>query len=125
MREMVCALVDFIYRAHTPSLTESDLDVMDDDLRIFHQHKSLLVGPVYNKADHFNKIAKLRMLQHWTHAIQELGTLDRYNTEAPEHLHIKYAKVLWWSLNKVKPLPQLVTYIQQQEVICVHQAYLK
>jgi hypothetical protein len=125
MREMVRALVDFIYQAHAPSLTESNLDAMDDDLHIFHQRKSLLVGLVYNKADHFNKIAKLHMLRHWTHAIRELGTLDRYNTEALEHLHIEYAKVPWQSLNKVKPLPQMVTYIQWQEVIHVHQVYLE
>ncbi|KAG8700080.1 hypothetical protein FRC11_013227, partial [Ceratobasidium sp. 423] len=112
MREMVHRLIDFMYRAQAPSLTESDLDVMDNDLRIFHHHKGLLVGPVYDKVKHFDKIAKLHMLRHWTHTIRELGTPDGYNTEGPEHLHIEYAKVPWRALNKVKPLPQMVTYIQ-------------
>ncbi|CCO37629.1 hypothetical protein BN14_11786 [Rhizoctonia solani AG-1 IB] len=124
MREMVRALVDFIYRSHAPSLTESDLREMDNDLQIFHQHKVLLVGPIYKEVEHFNKIAKLHMLRHWTHAIRELGTPDGYNTEGPEHLHIEYAKVPWRASNKVKPLPQMITYIQRQEAIRVHRAYL-
>ncbi|CAE7232083.1 unnamed protein product [Rhizoctonia solani] len=123
-REMVRALVDFMYRAHAPSLTESDLNAMDDDLRIFHRHKNLLVGPVYEEADHFDKIPKLHMLRHWTYLIRELGTPDGYNTEAPEHLHIEYAKVPWRASNKVRPLPQMVTYIQRQEAIRVHRALL-
>ncbi|KAG8729160.1 hypothetical protein FRC11_009383 [Ceratobasidium sp. 423] len=76
MREMVHRLIDFMYRAQAPSLTESDLDAMDNNLCIFHHHKGLLVGPVYDKVKHFDKIAKLHMLQHWTHAIRELGDQD-------------------------------------------------
>jgi hypothetical protein len=124
LRDMVRALVDFMYRAQAPSLTESDLIAMDDDLRTFHRHKKLLVGPVYEKADHFDKIPKLHMLRHWTHLIRELGAPDGYNTEAPEHLHIEYAKVPWRASNKVKPLPQMVTYIQRQEAIRVHRGLL-
>jgi hypothetical protein len=117
MREMVRALTDFMYRAQVPSLSKSNLNAMDSDLHIFHHHKGLLVGPVYDKAEHFNKITKLHMLRHWTHSIRELGTPDGYNTEGLEHLHIEYAKVLWRVSNKVRPLPQMVTYIQCQEAI--------
>ncbi|KAG8731449.1 hypothetical protein FRC11_004123, partial [Ceratobasidium sp. 423] len=124
MREMVRALVDFMYRAQAPSLSDSDLNAMDSDLRTFHHHKGLLVGPIYDEAEHFDKISKLHMLRHWTHAIRELGTPDGYNTEGPEHLHIEYAKVPWRASNKVRPLPQMVTYIQRQEAIRVHRAYL-
>lgn len=60
------------------------------------------------------------MLRHYTHLICQLGTLDSYNTEASEHLHIEYAKVPWHVLNKVKPLPQLVKYVQHQEAIQIH-----
>ncbi|KAG8685933.1 hypothetical protein FRC11_009821 [Ceratobasidium sp. 423] len=102
---MVCALVNFMYRAQATSLTDANLDVFKEE-------------------GCFNKIAKLHMLQHWTHTIRELGAPDGYNTEAPEHLHIEYAKVLWHALNKVKPLPQMVKYIQRQEAIRLHRAYL-
>jgi hypothetical protein len=49
---------------------------------------------------------------------------DVYNTEGPEHLHIEYAKVLWRASNKVKPLPQMITFIQCQNAIRIHGAYL-
>ncbi|KAG8690900.1 hypothetical protein FRC11_008260 [Ceratobasidium sp. 423] len=121
---LVRSLVDFMYRSHVASLTESDLAEMDNDLRIFHEQKDLLVGPVYESDEHFNKIAKLHMLRHWTHSIRELGTPDGYNTEGPEHLHIEYAKVPWRASNKVKPLPQMIKFIQRQEAIRIHRAYL-
>ncbi|KAJ1302427.1 hypothetical protein OPQ81_002745 [Rhizoctonia solani] len=97
MRQMVCTLIDFMYCTQAPSLTESDLMAMDNNLHIFHQHKLLLIGLFYEDdgEDPFKAIAKLHMLQHWTHSICELGTLDGFNTGAPEHLHIEYAKVLW------------------------------
>ncbi|CAE6449083.1 unnamed protein product [Rhizoctonia solani] len=122
--QLARSLVDFMYRAHAASLTESDLAVMDDDLRVFHEQKDLLVGPIFKSDDRFNKIAKLHMLRHWTHSIRQLGTPDAYNTEGPEHLHIEYAKVPWRASNKVKPLPQMITYIQRQNAIRIHGAYL-
>ncbi|CAE6476519.1 unnamed protein product [Rhizoctonia solani] len=97
MTEMVHVLINFMYRAHATSLMESDLKAMDDDLATFHLLKEQLI---------------------------ELGTPDGYNMEGPEHLHIEYAKVPWRALNKVRPLPQMVKYIQQQEAICVHCACL-
>ncbi|KDN39905.1 hypothetical protein RSAG8_08556, partial [Rhizoctonia solani AG-8 WAC10335] len=124
MTEMVRALIDFMYRAHATSLTESDLKAMDDDLATFHSLKEQLIGPIYEDDRRFNKIAKLHMLRHWTHVIRELGTPDGYNTEGPEHLHIEYAKVPWRASNKVRPLPQMVKYIQRQEAIRVHRARL-
>jgi hypothetical protein len=124
MIRLVRALVDFMYRAHATSLTDSDLDAMDDDLSTFHELKELLVGKVYETDERFNKIAKLHMLRHWTHSIRQLGTPDGYNTEGLEHLHIEYAKVPWRASNKVRPLPQMVKYIQRQEAIRIHRAYL-
>ncbi|KAG8759337.1 hypothetical protein FRC11_002095 [Ceratobasidium sp. 423] len=121
---MVCALVNFMYRAHASSLTDADLDAMDEDLRVFHQHKHLLIRKVYKDEGRFDKIAKLHMLRHWTHSIRELGTPDGYNMETPEQLHIEYAKVPWRASNKVEPLPQMVKYIQRQEAIRIHWGYL-
>ncbi|CAE7063586.1 unnamed protein product [Rhizoctonia solani] len=122
--QMVRALVDFMYQAHATSLTESDLAEMEDNLRIFHEAKHLLVGPVYEVEGDFNRIAKLHMLRHWTYSIRQLGTPDGYNTEGPEHLHIEYAKVPWRASNKVEPLPQMVKYIHRQEAIRIHRAHL-
>ncbi|CAE6457389.1 unnamed protein product [Rhizoctonia solani] len=124
---MVRVLVDFMYRAHATTLTDADLDTMEGDLETFHELKEHLVGPdkVYKSARRFHKIAKLHMLRHWIHAIRELGTPDGFNTEGPENLHIEYAKVPWRASNKVEPQEQMVKYIQRQEAIRVHRAYLE
>ncbi|CUA74762.1 Reverse gyrase [Rhizoctonia solani] len=126
LSRMVRVLVDFMYRAHATSLTDADLDAMLEDLEAFHELKGNLVGEgkVYETDKRFRKIAKLHMLRHWIHAIRELGTPDGFNTEAPENLHIEYAKVPWRASNKVEPLQQMVMYIQRQEAIRLHRAYL-
>ncbi|EUC57340.1 hypothetical protein RSOL_219280, partial [Rhizoctonia solani AG-3 Rhs1AP] len=123
---MVSALVNFMYRAHATSLTDVDLDAMDEDLRVFHEHKHLLVGrgKIFKNGKRFDKIAKLHMLRHWTHSIRQLGTPDGYNTETPEQLHIEYAKIPWRASNKREPLPQMVKYVQRQEAIRLHRTYL-
>ncbi|KAG8742571.1 hypothetical protein FRC10_001236, partial [Ceratobasidium sp. 414] len=122
---MVRSLVDFMFRAHASSMTESDLVAMENDLATFHELKDMLVVEgVYESAARFDHIPKLHMLQHYVRTIRELGTPDGYNTETPEHLHIEYAKTPWRASNKVKPLPQMVKYIQRQEAIRVHKAYL-
>ncbi|EUC54041.1 hypothetical protein RSOL_027710, partial [Rhizoctonia solani AG-3 Rhs1AP] len=126
LAKMVRVLVDFMYRAHATTLTDTDLNAMEDNLATFHELKENLVGAgkVYKTDRRFHKIAKLHMLRHWIHAIRELGTPDGFNTEAPENLHIEYAKVPWRASNKVEPLEQMVRYIQRQEAIRVHRAYL-
>ncbi|GAB1521016.1 hypothetical protein RhiTH_004106 [Rhizoctonia solani] len=97
-----------------------------DDLKTFHELKELLVlKGFYKSKRRFNQIPKLHMLRHWVRSICELGTPDGYNTEAPEHLHIEYAKVPWRASNKVKPLEQMVIYIQRQDAIRMHQRYLE
>ncbi|KAG9093020.1 hypothetical protein FS749_015247 [Ceratobasidium sp. UAMH 11750] len=122
---MVRSLVNFMFRAHASSMTDLDLVVMEKDLATFHEMKEMLVVEgVYESAAHFDHIPKLHMLQHYVRTIQELGTPDGYNTETPKHLHIEYAKNPWRASNKVKPLPQMVKYIQRQEAIRVHRAYL-
>lgn len=122
---MVLALFNFMFRAHASSMTDRDLAEMERDLTVFHELKDLLVAKgVYQSSERFDKIPKLHMLRHYVHMIRELGTPDGYNTETPEHLHIEYAKVPWRASNKVKPLPQMVKYIQRQEAILIHRIYM-
>ncbi|KAG8795568.1 hypothetical protein FRC12_012665 [Ceratobasidium sp. 428] len=123
--KMVRSIVDFIFRAHASSMTDSDLVDLENDLQTFHQLKDLLVAKGFYQSDaRFDKIPKLHMLSHYADSIRALGTPDGYNTEAPEHLHIEYAKVPWRASNKVRPLKQMLTYIQRQEAIRIHRAHL-
>ncbi|KAF8593860.1 hypothetical protein BDV93DRAFT_460130, partial [Ceratobasidium sp. AG-I] len=125
LAKMVLALVNFMFRAHGSSMTETDLQAMEADLATFHEYKQLLIARgVYESDARFDKIPKLHMLKHYAHTVRELGMPDGFNTETPEHLHIEYAKVPWRASSKKRPLPQMVKYIQRQEAITIHRAYL-
>ncbi|KAG9093161.1 hypothetical protein FS749_014954, partial [Ceratobasidium sp. UAMH 11750] len=124
-RQLVRSIVDFMYRARATSMTDSDIDDLEQDLKLFHELKGLLVAKgFYQDERWFNRIPKLHMLGHYPHLIRELGTPDGYSTEMPERLHIEYAKVPWRASNKVRPTPQMIKYIQRQEAIRIHRAYL-
>jgi hypothetical protein len=123
--QLARSLVDFIFQAHASSMTETDLGHLEYELDTFHKSKDVLLAKrYYQSSGRFDRIAKLHALGHYVDAIREFGTPDGYSTEVPEHLHIEYAKVPWRASNKVKPLPQMLTYIQRQEAIRIQRAYL-
>ncbi|KAG8722468.1 hypothetical protein FRC09_006235 [Ceratobasidium sp. 395] len=125
MSRLIRAVIDFVFRAHASSMTDKDIDELEEDLRVFHELKGLLVEKgFYQSETRFNRIPKIHMLSHYAHFIREMGTPDGYNTEAPEQLHIEFAKVPWRASNKVRPLPQMLKYIQRQEAVRIHRAYL-
>ncbi|KAG8729536.1 hypothetical protein FRC10_003813 [Ceratobasidium sp. 414] len=123
--QLVLSAIDFIYRAHSSSMTNSEIDELNTALETFHRLKVLMVEQgFYGSSARFDRIPKLHMLMHYSRAIRELGTPDGYNTEAPEHLHIEYAKEPWQASNKVRPMKQMITYIQRQEAIRIHRTYM-
>ncbi|KAG9085036.1 hypothetical protein FRC06_003764 [Ceratobasidium sp. 370] len=122
---LVRSVIDFVFQAHASSMTDKDLEELERDLSLFHELKGLLVVKgFYQSEKRFNRIPKIHMLSHYAHSIRELGTPDGYNTETSERLHIEYAKVPWRASNKVRPLLQMLKYIQHQQVIRIHRAYL-
>ncbi|QRV97235.1 hypothetical protein RhiJN_25254 [Ceratobasidium sp. AG-Ba] len=129
--EMVTAarsIVDFMYRAHKPELSEDDLAAMEKNLEEFHDAKHVFINPenkhLLKDQDHFNDIPKLHMLTHFVDIIRELGAPDGYNTEITERLHIDYVKVPWDTTNHVNALQQMAIYIQRQESWALLRAYL-
>ncbi|KAG9121340.1 hypothetical protein FRC07_002734, partial [Ceratobasidium sp. 392] len=93
LTDMVRSLINFMFRAHAASMTDTDIEAMERDLAWFHELKGLLIVHGMYKSDaRFDKIPKLHMLSHYTDMIRLMGTPDGFNTEAPEHLHIEYAK---------------------------------
>ncbi|KAF8604843.1 hypothetical protein BDV93DRAFT_402550, partial [Ceratobasidium sp. AG-I] len=125
LMQLLRSIVDFIFCVHASSMTDTDLADMQRDLELFHDLKGLLVIRGFYQSDsQFDLIPKLHMLSHYAYSICSLGTPDGYNTEAPEHLHIEYAKVPWRASNKVWPLEQMLRYIQRQEAIRMRCAHL-
>ncbi|QRV91332.1 hypothetical protein RhiJN_19350 [Ceratobasidium sp. AG-Ba] len=125
LARLVTSAVEFIYRSHSSTMTETDLKELDADLETFHRLKDLMVDKgFYPSSARFDKIPKIHMLRHYSHSIRQLGTPDGYSTEAPEHLHIEYAKDPWRASNKVRPLPQMTTYIRRLEAIRIHRTMM-
>ncbi|KAG8733377.1 hypothetical protein FRC10_000258 [Ceratobasidium sp. 414] len=119
------AMLDHMYRAHAARMTEDELGEMEDAWREFHRLKpSLVASGALKSMASFNRISKLHTVGHWPGSIRQLGTPDGYNSEAPEHLHIEYAKEPWRCSNGVDPLPQMIKFIQRQEAVRIHRAHL-
>ncbi|EUC53469.1 hypothetical protein RSOL_002760 [Rhizoctonia solani AG-3 Rhs1AP] len=119
------ALLDFMYLAHFGSVTDDDLDSMEEALRTFHNHKDVFkeLGTVTTDKG-FHGIPKIHMISHYMHLIRELGTPDGYNTETSERLHIDFAKLGYRASNKVNATKQMALYIQRLEAIDMHATYL-
>lgn len=147
------AVLDFMYLAHSSSLTDDDLEAMDEALQTFHENKQIFKtggaldtntnsnsntntntntnpnsnpnsNPNPEKTKSFHGIAKLHAMQHYTYYIRELGTPDGFNTELPERLHIPYAKQGWRASNKKEATKQMAVFIQRMEALAMHRAYL-
>jgi hypothetical protein len=94
---VVRALIDFIYYAQFQSHTTDTLEALRACLETFHKHKNILVDLEVH--DHFN-IPKIHSMEHYVQAIISLGSADGFNSEAPERLHIDYAKDAYRASNK-------------------------
>ncbi|KAJ7506471.1 Zn-finger domain-containing protein [Mycena galericulata] len=118
---VVKSLIDFIYYAQFQSHTSNTLDAFQACLTTFHTHKNILVK--LGIREHFN-IPKIHSLQHYVDAIRSLGSADGYNTEAPERLHIDFAKSAYRASNKRDYTSQMTVWLQRQEAFALRRSYL-
>jgi hypothetical protein len=117
-------ILGHMYWGHKVWMTEDKLDKLDEAWREFHWWKTELVQlGAKGEEKLFNRVSKLLTALHWPQSIRKLMTTDGYNTEAPEHLHIQYAKEPW-RCSKLYTLSQMIEFIQWQEAICIHRAHL-
>ncbi|KAG9093603.1 hypothetical protein FS749_014117 [Ceratobasidium sp. UAMH 11750] len=124
--QAVRALLDFAYLAHSSSLSDTELEAMDEALRTFHRLKDVfIVEKAVTTEKAFHGIPKIHMVSHYVQLIRELGTPDGYNTETFERLHIDFAKMGYRASNKVNAVKQMATYIQRLEAIEMHAVYLE
>jgi hypothetical protein len=118
---VVRALTDFIYYAQFQLHTSETLNAMQACLDTFHLHKDVFVE--LGLREDFN-IPKFHAMQHYINAIRSLGSADGYNTEFSERLQIDYAKQGYRASNKRDYIEQMTLWLQRQEAIDVHSAYL-
>ncbi|KAI0342014.1 hypothetical protein BDW22DRAFT_1331469 [Trametopsis cervina] len=111
---VVQTLIDFIYYAQLHQHTSRTLEAMRDSLAVFHRHKAVFED--LNIRKHFN-IAKIHAMVHYTEAIEEKGSLDGYNTELSERLHIDFAKAGYRAGNHRDYIAHMTTWLSRQEAV--------
>ena len=94
---VVRLLVNFIYFSQFQRHTNETLSSLQSCLDTFHHNKDIMIE--LEICDDFN-IPKIHSLLHYIESIHALESPDGYNTEAPECLHIDYAKQGYQVSNK-------------------------
>ncbi|KAJ4484458.1 hypothetical protein C8R41DRAFT_921708 [Lentinula lateritia] len=101
----VRAAEDYMYYSHFESHCEESLEAMEATWKIFHAEKEVFVDLGVRKQ--FN-ISKVHNVLHYPQNIHSRGTLDGFNSETTERLHINLAKSGYRASNKRR----FVSYLQ-------------
>ncbi|KAF8207692.1 hypothetical protein K438DRAFT_1755126 [Mycena galopus ATCC 62051] len=117
------AVVDFIHLSSFECHTTTSLAVMDTALDVFHENNNIFLELEARGQGHFN-IPKIHSMEHYTPGIRLFGSAAGFNTEAPERLHIDYAKEGYRASNKKDYISQMTTWLQRQEAVDRFTAYL-
>ncbi|KAF8181120.1 RNA ligase-domain-containing protein [Mycena galopus ATCC 62051] len=118
------AVVDFIHFSSFECHTTTSLAAMDTTLGVFHKNKNIFLELEACGQGHFN-IPKIHSMEHYTPGIRLFGSATGFNTEAPERLHIDYAKEGYRASNKKDYISQMTTWLQRQEAVDRFTAYLQ
>jgi hypothetical protein len=102
------AVIDFIYYSQLQVHTSKTMKLLQKALEAFHENKDLFVAEGIR--EHFN-IPKIHAMVHYFAAIQSRGSLDGFNTESPERLHIDYAKEAYRASNKKDYVQQMTVWL--------------
>lgn len=97
------------------------LSLLSDTLEHFHANKSIFVDLGIQTSW---SIPKLHYLGYYTFLIQRLGTVDNFNTEYTEQLHIDLAKDVYKATNTKDEFLQMTQWLEQQEKILHHERYV-
>ena len=119
--QAVRALLNFIYLAQYPIHTDESLVLLDNTLEQFHGNKEIFVD--LGIRDAFN-ILKLHFARHYLDYIKFYGTLDNFNTEYTEWLHIDLAKDAYSATNHKDEFAQMMIWLEWKEKIHQHHQYV-
>ncbi|KAH9962224.1 hypothetical protein BC827DRAFT_1103808, partial [Russula dissimulans] len=118
----VHALLDFVYLAQFRSHTTDTINRLEDSLARFHDNKAVFTD--LGIREHFN-IPKFHSLVHYSSSIILFGTMDNYNTEQTEQLHIDFTKDAYRASNHKDEIPQMATWLSHHEKIQQHATFIK
>ncbi|KZS88846.1 hypothetical protein SISNIDRAFT_417541 [Sistotremastrum niveocremeum HHB9708] len=108
------AVLDFIYYASLPQHSTTSLQALSSSLSVFHDNK--VIFQELGIREHFN-IPKLHAMMHSADHIKRWGSLDGYNTETSERLHIDFTKEPYRHTNRKDFLRQQIKIMNRQEAI--------
>jgi hypothetical protein len=117
----VCMLVDFLFLAQYESHTSDTLTLLQELLARFHENKQVFIDLEVRET--FN-LPKLHALGHYTSSIRLFGTMDNYNTEQTERLHIDLAKDAYHTTNRKDEFTQMTRWLEHREKILLHSMLL-
>ena len=115
------AVIDFIYYSQLEVHILKMMKALQKALEAFHENKNMFIAEGIR--EHFN-IPKIHAMVHYFAAIQSRGSLDGFNTESPERLHIDYAKEAYRASNKKDYVRQMMVWLGRQEAVARFGAYL-
>ncbi|KAH9953771.1 hypothetical protein BGW80DRAFT_1191841 [Lactifluus volemus] len=115
------AVVNFIYYAQLHVHTSATIEALHTALVTFHENKDVFIQAGIR--DDFN-FPKLHSMVHYYDAIKTHGSLDGYNSESPERLHIDFAKDAYRASNKRDFVAQMTIWLSRQEAIARFSDYL-
>ena len=118
----VRAVVDFISYARFEVHTETSLEKMDRAWSAIHESKKVFLE--LGIRENFN-IPKFHSLIHYISAVRTHGSLDGYNTESPERLHIDFAKAPFRSGNKRDYTAQMATWMSRNDAVRHYETFLR
>ncbi|KAG2029300.1 hypothetical protein BDR03DRAFT_936855 [Suillus americanus] len=95
-----------------PSHTSKTLVLLNEALDLFHDNKDIFIDLGIRNS--FN-LPKLHFTAHYAHMIRMFSTMDNYNTEYTERLHIDLAKDAYRSTNHKNEFAQMTTWLEQRE----------
>ncbi|THU83761.1 hypothetical protein K435DRAFT_688929 [Dendrothele bispora CBS 962.96] len=113
------AVLDFIYMSLYGSHDDETLKYMEEALDDWHVNRDYFIEA--GTREDFN-IPKFHSLLHYVDSIRKFGTVDNYNTELFERLHIDFAKQGWRASNKRDHFPQMIQWLSRQEKILSSEA---
>ncbi|KAJ7477594.1 hypothetical protein FB451DRAFT_1032957 [Mycena latifolia] len=132
------AVIDIISLSSLESHTTRSLTAIDNALDAFHENKQIFIELGARASPHFN-IPKIHSMEHYSPMLRLFGSADGFNrdrvrllrllrklsnTEAPERLHIDYAKAGYRASNKKDYIAQMTLWLQRQEAVDRSTAYL-
>ena len=115
------AILDVIYLTQLPAHSTTILSSLEAAILTLHATMDVFI----NLGVHTNmNLPKLHSLRHYVDAIKNYRTLDNYNTENMERLHIDFTKDAYRASNRKDQYIQMTTWLEWKEKIVRHGKYI-